>query len=114
MTFLHSSRFRASGRTGSSKGRAVDHGMGVADELAGRPLAARAGDGAIATGRIRVLDEALVRHLGIDPSAIDAVTAQEMNELARCEAVYRGTRPPPRVAGRNVVLVDDGLARAAA
>lgn len=51
--------------------------------------------------------------LRIDASVIDAVTAQEAEDLARREALYRGTRPAPRVAGRIVILVDDGLATGA-
>jgi predicted phosphoribosyltransferase len=69
--------------------------------------------GAIATGRVRVLNDDVVRDLGLDASVIDAVTAREAEELERRQVLYRGTRPPPRVAGRLVILVDDGLATGA-
>lgn len=36
--------------------------------------------------------------------------ARERTELRHREALYRGGRPEPRVVGRTVVLVDDGLA----
>jgi predicted phosphoribosyltransferase len=66
--------------------------------------------GAIATGGVRVLNEDVVRHLDIPPEVIDEVTEQEGRELERREQSYRGNRPPPAVAGRIVILVDDGLA----
>jgi erythromycin esterase-like protein len=44
---------------------------------------------------------------------IDAVAAQEQQELERRERLYRGGRPPPDVRGRTLILVDDGLATGA-
>jgi len=69
--------------------------------------------GAIATGGVRVLNEAVVDALHIPPATIDAVAAAEQRELARRERLYRGTRPAPDVRGRTVILVDDGLATGA-
>jgi putative phosphoribosyl transferase len=66
--------------------------------------------GALATGGVRVLNERVVRELGIPDAAIEAVAAEEQRELARRERDYRGDRPPPAVGGRTVILVDDGLA----
>jgi putative phosphoribosyl transferase len=66
--------------------------------------------GAIATGSVRVLNEDVVRHLGIPGEVIDAVAADELRELERREHAYRGDRPPPNVGGKTVILVDDGLA----
>src|SRR2546423_66639 len=66
--------------------------------------------GAIATGGVRVLNEAVGGALHISPATIDAVAAAEQRELARRERLYRGTRPAPDVRGRTVILVDDGLA----
>jgi predicted phosphoribosyltransferase len=66
--------------------------------------------GAIATGGVRVLDEGVVRAIGVTRAELDAVTAAEQRELERRERQYRGDRPPPEVAGRTVILVDDGLA----
>jgi putative phosphoribosyl transferase len=66
--------------------------------------------GAIATGGVRVLDERVVRAAGVTRVQLDAVTAAEQRELARRERQYRGDRPPPNVAGRTIILVDDGLA----
>ena len=69
--------------------------------------------GAVATGGVRVLNNEIVRDLGISEHEIDAVVAHEMQELARRDRLYRGDRQPPDVAGRTVILVDDGLATGA-
>ena len=66
--------------------------------------------GAIASGGIRVLNAEVVNSLGVPPTVIDSVTARELRELARRERLYREGRPPADVAGRTVILVDDGLA----
>ena len=69
--------------------------------------------GAVATGGVRVLNDQVVRALRIPDYVIDTVAAQEQQELARRERLYRGGRPPPDVRGRTVILVDDGLATGA-
>jgi len=69
--------------------------------------------GAIASGGVRVLNEDVVRALGIPDEVVERVTAREQEELARRERLYRGARPPLAVEGRTVVLVDDGLATGA-
>lgn len=66
--------------------------------------------GAIASGGVRVLNPDVVEMLRIPPSVIEAVTAEEEQELARREREYRDDRPLPAVRGRTVILIDDGLA----
>jgi putative phosphoribosyl transferase len=66
--------------------------------------------GAIATGGVRVLNEDVVSYLRVPGGVIDAVAADELQELERRERAYRGDRPPPDVKGKTVILVDDGLA----
>ncbi|HEY0799823.1 MAG TPA: phosphoribosyltransferase family protein, partial [Steroidobacteraceae bacterium] len=68
--------------------------------------------GAVATGGVRVLND-VVKRLGIPDFIVDTVAAEERQELARRERLYRGGRPPPDVRGRTVILVDDGLATGA-
>ena len=66
--------------------------------------------GAIASGHVVVINESVVRELGIPPEVIDQVAAREQVELDRREAEYRGEHEPVPVAGRCAILVDDGLA----
>jgi predicted phosphoribosyltransferase len=66
--------------------------------------------GAIATGGVRVLNMAVIEALGIPDSTIEAVTAREADELERRERAYRQDRRPHDVAGRIIILVDDGIA----
>jgi putative phosphoribosyl transferase len=66
--------------------------------------------GAIATGGVRVLNEGVVRWYGIPPAVIDRAAQEEQQELQRREAAYRAGRPRLDLAGRTVLLVDDGLA----
>lgn len=66
--------------------------------------------GAIASGGVRVLHQAVVDALAILPEVIDAVAAREGAEVARREQAYRAERPALDVAGRTVVVVDDGVA----
>jgi predicted phosphoribosyltransferase len=69
--------------------------------------------GAVATSGVRVLNDQIVNGLGIPSYVIDAVAAQEQQELERRERLYRGSRPPPDLRGRTLILVDDGLATGA-
>jgi predicted phosphoribosyltransferase len=66
--------------------------------------------GAIASGGVRVLNEDVIRLLGIPEEVIDRVAAEELWELERRERAYRGERPAPDLKDRTVILVDDGLA----
>ena len=67
--------------------------------------------GAVASGGLRVLNPEVAADL--PPAVVAEVTAREQRELAAREAAYRGDRPPLDLAGRTVVLVDDGLATGA-
>jgi len=69
--------------------------------------------GAIASGGTRVLNESLIRQMGISPTVIERVTAHEVKEIERRERLYRGGRPALPSKGRTVILVDDGLATGA-
>jgi len=66
--------------------------------------------GAIATGGVRVLNEEVVHRLGIPMEVIDAVTAEEKQELKRRELAYRGSYSEPELRGKTVILIDDGVA----
>lgn len=65
--------------------------------------------GAIASGSVRVMNPEFPGKL-VSTAAIEAVVAREQRELERRERLYRENRPPLSLAGRIVILVDDGLA----
>lgn len=67
--------------------------------------------GAIASGGVKVMNPR--PDLIVSPEAIAAVLAREQDELARRERRYRGEHPAISPRGRNVILVDDGLATGA-
>ena len=69
--------------------------------------------GALASGGGVVINDNLVRSLGIGDQAIDEAITRETAELRRRERAYRGDRPPADVAGRIAILVDDGIATGA-
>lgn len=66
--------------------------------------------GAIASGGVRVLDEEIIDAVGVSKADIERVTAMEERELERREHIFRAGRPPLRVEGLTVMLVDDGIA----
>jgi putative phosphoribosyl transferase len=66
--------------------------------------------GAIASGGTSVLDDEMIRTAGVTPAQLAAITARETAELERRQQFYRGTRPPPRITGRVILVVDDALA----
>src|SRR5687767_552033 len=66
--------------------------------------------GAIAAGGVQVLHDELVDQLQVPSEVIERVAEVEREELERQQSVFRQGRAPPDVAGRTVILVDDGLA----
>ena len=66
--------------------------------------------GAIASGGVRVLNDEVVRALGIAPMVIDAVAEQESREIRRQEREYCGSVQSRDFRGKRIILVDDGLA----
>jgi len=69
--------------------------------------------GAVATdGTVRI-NRALVRELGIPRWLMRVLADDQRAEARRRERNLRGERPPPRIEGRTVILVDDGLATGA-
>lgn len=66
--------------------------------------------GAIASGGVRVLNEDVIQYAGISGETIEEVTRRETGILEKRDRLYRGAQPKPEIAGRKVILVDDGLA----
>jgi predicted phosphoribosyltransferase len=69
--------------------------------------------GAIATGGVVVVNDRVIAELGVSERTLAEVAATERAELERRERAYRGDRAATPLAGRTVVLVDDGLATGA-
>ncbi len=69
--------------------------------------------GAIASGGVRVLNPEVIRSLRIPGNVVNHVSEHEQRELERREREYRGSRPHTSLAGRVVILIDDGLATGA-
>jgi len=76
----------------------------------GVPWRPELGVGAVAGDGPPVFDAGVLRLAGLRPEDLEAVVERERAEVRRRLARYRGNRPPPKVAGRAVVVVDDGLA----
>lgn len=66
--------------------------------------------GAVAEGAEPLIDTAAVRDLGLDQEALDDLVERERREVARNITCFRGGRSLPVLGGRDVIVVDDGLA----
>ena len=77
----------------------------------GAPFQPELAVGAIASGGVRVLNEDLVNRVaGLDDETLEEIVVRETQELKRREKEFRGDRSFPDLTGRDVVLVDDGMA----
>jgi predicted phosphoribosyltransferase len=69
--------------------------------------------GAIAFGGVTIYNDSLLEMLGLTAQDLEPTRRRELAELDRRERVYRGGAAPVAVAGRTVILVDDGIATGA-
>ena len=76
----------------------------------GVPFQPELGIGAIGEDGVRVLNDDLVRRTRVQPAEIAAVEARERQEVERRAHLYRRGRPMIPLAGRTVIVVDDGIA----
>lgn len=132
-------RFADRREAGRMLGKALEHharanpivlglprgGLPVADEVAralggtldlwvvrklGAPQQPELGMGAVAEGQAIVLDRSIVQATGVSQTELFAIAHRELQEVRRRVEQFRGDRPMPPLAGRTVILVDDGLA----
>lgn len=85
----------------------------VVSRKLGSPVSAELAIGAVTANGGRFLNEDLIRTLNVSDAYLTAVTETQRAEARRRETSFRGSRPAPVIAGRTVILVDDGLATGA-
>jgi putative phosphoribosyl transferase len=76
----------------------------------GHPRRPELGLGAVAEDGDPVFDQIGLARALLSPKDLNDVVEAERAECRRRVEIYRGDRPVPDVAGRTVVLVDDGIA----
>jgi putative phosphoribosyl transferase len=78
----------------------------------GHPAQPELAIGAIAPGGVLLTNDDLLDRLDLSRETVNEIAARERVELERRQTAYRDG-PPPDVAGRTVIVVDDGLATGA-
>ena len=66
--------------------------------------------GAGSSGGVRVLNADVIRRAAVPEVQVEAVTARETLELRRKELAFQRREGAPLVAGKTVLLIDDGIA----
>jgi putative phosphoribosyl transferase len=77
------------------------------------PISTELAIGAVTADGERYLNDGLISELAVSDMFLAAVTGVQRAEAKQREQQFRGNRPPPRITGRIVILVDDGLATGA-
>jgi putative phosphoribosyl transferase len=76
----------------------------------GVPSQPELGMGAVGEGGVIVRTEQVISAARVTPEQFDAVVARERQEVAARAERFRGGRSPVSLAGRTVIVVDDGIA----
>ncbi|MHB1001590.1 MAG: phosphoribosyltransferase [Armatimonadota bacterium] len=74
------------------------------------PWNPEAGFGAISADGTMVLNDNMVRGLGLSKDEIEQAAVEIRNDIERKTREYRGDRPAPDIEGKTVIIIDDGLA----
>lgn len=75
------------------------------------PFQPELGIGAVVNGdHISIVNEELVRDAEISSEYLEGEIAYQRKEVERRLRLYRGDRPPLDVAGKSVIVIDDGIA----
>jgi putative phosphoribosyl transferase len=102
----------------------VEVGGRIADRLAapldvilprkiGAPMDPELAIGAVTEEGEAILDARISRRYGVSAQYIQETTEREQAEIVRRANLYRAGRPSPSVDGRDVIVVDDGIATGA-
>lgn len=102
-------------RGGVPVGREVAEGLGAPLDVlvvrkVGAPGHEELGLGAVGERGVQVLDDELMARLNITGDALAPIVEDEQREVVRRIERYRRGREPVEVGGRDVVIVDDGVA----
>lgn len=105
-------------RGGLPVGRAVADSLGLPlDIVAARKIGAPGNPelaiGAVASDGTVWLNDDLIDRLAVESGYIDAETERERGAAQEKVNRYRGDRPPLELAGKRVLIVDDGVATGA-
>ena len=66
--------------------------------------------GAMTEDGTTILDKSLVSYLGVPEGYIKAESERQKREIERRLKMYRQNEPYPNLKGRDVIIVDDGIA----
>lgn len=76
----------------------------------GAPSNPEFGLGAVAEGGIVYLNPESLAEVGVTAGELEELVQEQAREVTERVRRFRAGRPPPRLEGRTVILVDDGLA----
>jgi putative phosphoribosyl transferase len=62
---------------------------------------------------IVVRNEEVIRLSGVSEGEFNTIRDQQLAEIERRRKLYLGDRPHPQIAGRTIIVVDDGIATGA-
>lgn len=74
------------------------------------PYQPELGIGAVVDGDHIVLNEEVIRSVAVSQDYLNREIAYQKEEIERRLRFYRGGHPAPEVAGKTVIVVDDGIA----
>jgi putative phosphoribosyl transferase len=74
------------------------------------PLSPEGGFGSVTDDGTTILDEDLVKKVGLTQQQITYQVSQVRSDIRHRSLLYHKDRPPLSIAGRTVIIVDDGLA----
>lgn len=66
--------------------------------------------GAVTQDGSVMLDQSMLAYMGIQEKDLSSQIEAEKKEISRRMTLYRGTPETPRVEGKTLILVDDGIA----
>lgn len=77
------------------------------------PISEELAIGAICADGARILHSEMLSDLGVSKAYLEREIEVRLAEAQEAEKLYRGPHPPMEIAGRSVVIVDDGVATGA-